>query len=366
MSNEHTYAVIMAGGSGTRFWPASRKSHPKQLLPLGPSALPLVRETIERIAPLVDPSRVLVVTASHLKSAVKDALPELPEANILLEPAARNTAPCVAWAAAEVFARDPEALMMVLPADHHIGNRGAFLRTLTTALDAAKQETPEGHSLVTVGIEPTRPETGFGYLELAEPVAPGLLDSVFTARRFVEKPDRERAEVFLSSGNFVWNSGMFFFRADAICGAFRQHVPDLGTFIDAYLALEDEARSALVERAFAELPSVSIDHGVMEKAALVSVVRGSFGWSDLGSWESAWELAPKDTEQNVLRADATLVDSQGCFVQAPGDKFVALVGVQDLVVVDTGDALLIMPKDRSQDVREVVAALKTGDRQSLL
>lgn len=347
------FAVIMAGGSGTRFWPASRRHRPKQLLPLGPDDRTLLRATIDRISDVVPAERVLIVTSALLADAIAAELPELPRDNILEEPTGRNTAPCVAWAAAHIRRRDPEGSMMVLPADHHIGDEDAYREVLRNALGACK-----GGALVTVGLTPTRPETGYGYLELGEAVDEG----VFAARRFVEKPDRQRAEQFLSAGNFLWNSGMFFFKAASILEAVAEHLPGLASGIDA---LDEAAKTGeeadLVASTYGELPSVSIDHGVMEKASVVHVVPGSFGWSDLGSWMSAWELGNKDDADNAVRGDAVLVDARGNIVDVPAGKVVALVGVEDLVVVDTEDALLVMPRERAQDVRAVVNALKARE-----
>ncbi|MFT5359058.1 MAG: mannose-1-phosphate guanylyltransferase [Polyangiales bacterium] len=344
------YAVIMAGGSGTRFWPASRRHRPKQLLPLGPDDRTLLRATIDRIRDIVPPERVLIVTSTLLAEAIATELPELPRENILEEPVGRNTAPCVAWAAAHIRRRDPDGSMMVLPADHHIGDEDGYREVLRNALRAC-----EDGALVTVGLTPTRPETGYGYLELGKSVDEG----VFAARRFVEKPDRQRAEQFVSAGNFLWNSGMFFFKVKSILAAIGEHLPGLASGIDT---LDDAAErgeeAKAVAATYGQLPSVSIDHGIMEKAAVVHVVPGSFGWSDLGSWMSAWELAAKDEDSNAVRGEAVLVDARGNIVDVPPGKVVALVGVEDLVIVDTEDALLVMPRDRAQDVRAVVDALK--------
>lgn len=345
------YAVIMAGGSGTRFWPASRGSRPKQLLPLAGGDLSLIAETVERIAPLVPSERVLVVTSELLADATAAELRMLPRENILAEPLGRNTAPCVGWAAAHVRRRDPDAILMVLPADHHIGDPDTYRKTLETALSAAADG-----ALVTVGILPTRPETGYGYIEQGASIGEG----VHAVTRFVEKPDLARAEQFLASGGFVWNSGMFFFRADAVLAEFERQLPALAARLTEYDTAAREGREAEVVRStYASLESVSFDHGIMERAQRIAVVSGSFGWSDLGSWTTAYELAGKDDAQNAVRADSVLVDSSGCYVSAPAGKLVALVGLHDLVVVDTEDALLIMPRERAQDVRAVVDALKS-------
>ncbi len=352
-----TYAVIMAGGSGTRFWPASRRLRPKQLLPLAPGdERSLLRATVERIAPLVPAERVAVVTSAELGEATARELPEVPQENLLTEPLGRNTAPCVGWAASVIGRRDPDAVLMVLPADHHIADEARFLEVLRRGIEAA-----EDGAIVTVGIEPTRPETGYGYLEKGAPVREG----VHLARRFVEKPNRQRAEQFLASGQFLWNSGMFFFRASVILEAIAEHLPSLAEG----LARLDEAAARGREteelaRTYPTLPSVSIDHGVMEKVDEVWVVPGSFGWSDLGSWTTAWELAGHDEDGNAVTPETLLEDARGNYVSAPKGKLVALVGVDDLVVVDTEDALLVVPRERAQDVRAIVARLRErGDER---
>ena len=344
-----TYAVIMAGGTGTRFWPASRQSRPKQLLALAPGDdRSLLRATVDRIAPVVPAERVVVVTSEGLADMTAAALPDVPRAQILAEPVGRNTAPCVGWAAAFVRRLDPQATMLVLPADHHIADEDAFVAVLRRGLAAA-----EGGAIVTVGIEPTRPETGYGYLEVGDAVGEGI----HGARRFVEKPNRQRAEQFLAAGNFLWNSGMFLFRADVILEAIRAHLPGLAELLDQVdHAAEVGDEAAAIARTYPEMPKVSIDHGVMEKVDSVWVVPGSFGWSDLGSWTTAWELAERDGDDNA--GDAIWIEARGNFASAPAGKLVAVVGASNLVIVDTPDALLVVPRERAQDVRDIVDALK--------
>lgn len=354
-SDPRVYAVVMAGGQGTRFWPLSRGKTPKQLLPLGGGDESLLRATVRRIAELVPPERVLVVTSLGLRDAVQTELPEVPPENILAEPIGRNTAPCVGWAASTVARRDPTGVLAVLAADHFIRDEAAYLVVLRRAVRAAAHG-----ELVTVGIRPTRPETGYGYLEVGE----ALTDGVFRAKRFVEKPDRERAEGFLRAGTFLWNSGMFFFRADVVRAAIERFLPQLAHGLAQY---DDAAKTgdeaAAVARSYGTLPSVSIDTGVMERAEKVAVVPGDFGWSDVGSWTTAYELAEKDAANNALPRDAVAIDCERTYVHAPPGKLVALVGVADLIVVDTQDALLVMPRERAQDVRAVVQALR--DRGSI-
>ena len=344
------YAVIMAGGSGTRFWPLSRRTRPKQLLSLGPDDRSLLRATAERVWHLLPPERTFIVTSELLRDQVAQALPELQPHQILAEPVGRNTAPCIGWAATHLKRLDEDAIMCVLPADHYIDEAQAYVDTLQRGLEAATHG-----DYVTIGIRPTRAETGYGYIEVGAELDPG----VFRARRFVEKPNRQRAEQFVSNGNFLWNSGMFFFLASRILEAIDEHLPGLGAELQRYdQAARAGGEAELIKETYSQLPAVSIDHGIMEKVSAVSVVPGSFAWSDLGSWTSAWELAPQDEQKNVLPKDGLAVDASGNYVTAPDGKLVALVGVDDLVVVDSGDALLVIPKDRAQDVREIVAALR--------
>ncbi|MBW2585570.1 MAG: mannose-1-phosphate guanylyltransferase [Deltaproteobacteria bacterium] len=347
------YAVIMAGGSGTRFWPLSRSTRPKQLLALGPDDRSLLRATAERVWDTLPTERTFVVTSEQLREQVAQELPELQPHQILAEPVGRNTAPCVGWAATHLKRLDEDAIMCVLPADHYISDAEAYVDTLQRGLDAATHG-----DYVTIGIRPTRAETGYGYIEVGSELDPG----VFRARRFVEKPNRQRAEQFVANGGFLWNSGMFFFLASRILEAIDQHLPGLGQELQRYDAAARAGNEAdLIKKTYATLPAVSIDHGIMEKVDAVSVVPGSFEWSDLGSWTSAWELAPQDDHANVLPEGGIAFDASSNYVAAPEGKLVALVGVNDLVVVDSGDALLVVPKDRAQDVREIVAALRKRD-----
>jgi mannose-1-phosphate guanylyltransferase len=357
-----TYAVIMAGGSGTRFWPASRERMPKQLLPLADNPEEsLLAATVRRLAPIVPDDRVYIATGERLRTATTAALPHVPASQILAEPVARNTAPCIAWAAATIARRDPDALVAVLPSDHYVADEEGFRRIVTRALDGAR----EGY-LTTIGIVPTRPETGYGYIEVGDEALPGIR----LASRFVEKPSRAVAEEYLAGQKHLWNAGMFFFHVKTMLDAIAKHLPELA---DGIARIDEAARrgdeAAAVASVFPTLPSVSIDHGVMEKASRIAVVPGDFGWNDVGSWQSAWELARRDSAGNALPDGAIAIEARNNLVRdltSDGSrKLVALLGVDDLVVVQTDDAILVIPRDRAQDVRAIVERLKAG-RSDLL
>jgi mannose-1-phosphate guanylyltransferase len=353
-----TYAVIMAGGAGTRFWPASRRARPKQLLPLAGDE-PLLRRAVGLIGAVCG-ERVLIATGAHLVEPTLAALPALHREQLLVEPTPRNTAPCIGWAAHTIARTDPNAVVMALPADHHIADAERFRAALKLAVDSAR-----GGTIATIGITPTHPETGYGYVE-AEPSS----SPVWRALRFVEKPTRARAEEFIASGRFFWNAGMFFFRASDMVAAVRAHLPALADGLDAIDAAAKAGREQeAVTEIFPTLPSVSIDVGVMEKIGKLAMVPGEFGWNDLGSWLTVSELAAKDARGNSAPSTAIVVDADGNHVAdmrsaSDGKRVIALCGVRDLVVVETDDALLVVHRDHAQRVREVVDRLiARGDRE---
>lgn len=339
----------MAGGSGTRFWPASRNARPKQFLKIG-SERTLLRQTAERVLALVGWDRLIVVTGAHHAEHAHHDLPELPAANLLKEPVGRNTAPCIGWATDVILARDPEARIAVLSADHFIADEARFRGYLEQAFAAASDR------IVLFGIEPDRPETGYGYIQRGQERG-----GIFEVQRFVEKPDRATAEGYLAEGTYLWNSGMFVFPARLMRDEIEQHLPDLDQ------ALRKIAADATaLEAVYPRIPSISIDYGIMEKTRRVAVLAASFGWSDVGSWDAAMEIYPADVEGNVLRGDVLNVASARSMVDAETGRLVALVGVEDVIVVDTPDALLVMRRGRSQDVKKVVEALKERGKKELL
>jgi mannose-1-phosphate guanylyltransferase len=345
------FAVVMAGGKGARFWPRSREHRPKHLLDIAGERT-LIRQTVDRLRPLVPPERTLIVTGrSHAAELIRQ-LPEIPAENILIEPLGRNTAPCIGLAALHIRRRVGDDVMLVLPADHRIGDEEEFRRVLITAAAAAA-----GTALVTVGIEPTGPETGYGYIEQGAPLAAFGGRTVYRVRSIREKPPRPEAERFLAQGGFCWNSGMFVWKVSTILAAIDEFLPELARGLERIApALDTRDEERIVAEVYAGLQAVSIDYGVMEKAREVLVLPGAFDWSDLGSWDALWETAAKDAAGNAFRGEVIALDSAGSLVHCP-ERLVALVGVRDLLVVETPDALLICRRGRSQEVRRIVDTL---------
>lgn len=354
------FAVVMAGGSGTRFWPLSRRHRPKQLLPFA-DGCSLLGATVERLLPLVPAGRLLVVTHSAIAEAVARDLPALPASNVLAEPEGRDTAACIGWMAWRLAAAHPDAVMLVVPADHVVPDGSA----LRAALAAAAELASRGSALVTLGLQPTGPEPGFGYLELGEH---GERAGGFVAcrvRRFIEKPGPERARELLASGRYRWNSGMFAWRVATIVAAVRQHLPALAAGLDRLM--EDSVRlgeASALEKHYPTLPRTSIDFGVMEKADEVWAIPVDFAWSDVGSWPGLAEVLPLRAEDAVL-GDVLAVDTTSCVLVSDGPLVVA-VGVRDLVVVATRDAVLVVPREQAQRVKEVVERLRAAGREELL
>jgi mannose-1-phosphate guanylyltransferase len=351
-ANVEMWAVIMAGGSGTRFWPASRRAVPKQFLRVAGNRT-LIQETAARLGDLIPPERRLVVAGVDHVALVRKQLPKIPPENVLAEPTGRNTAPCVAWAALEIARRSPDSVQVVLPSDHVIRPAPEFRKLLRAAADEAAQS----QALVTFGIRPTFPATGYGYIELGESHGTRGKAEVFAVRRFVEKPDRARAEEFLATGRYLWNSGMFVWSTAAILAALREHAPQVLS------PLELCRTAAEVAATYPTVPSVSIDVGVMEKARGVRVIPFGISWSDVGAWPALPEVLPADADGNVAGGGAKVVaeSSRGNVVHAPKGEVVALVGVEGLVVVRAGKAILVCPKDRAQDVKKIVDRLSRED-----
>jgi mannose-1-phosphate guanylyltransferase/mannose-6-phosphate isomerase len=344
------YAVVLAGGWGERLWPMSRRDRPKQLLPLR-GERPLVAETLDRIRPLVEVGASVVMTNAAIRERLLAELPMIPPERIVGEPRGRNTAPAIALAARVLLSTDPDATLAVLPADHVIDDVAAFRGTMGRAFGAAESE----RALVTLGIRPTRPETGYGYIRAGAATATA---GVFEAARFEEKPDRNRAEAFLREGGYYWNSGMFVWRADRFLEDVGEHLPDVARALDSVTELPGGEGFVDQVRGFYDAaPSVSVDYGVMEKARGVLVVPADFGWDDVGSWEALARLWDGDKRGNVARGAVVALDSEDCVLYSEGGP-VAVLGLSGVVVARTPAGTLVCPRDRARDVRLIVEELK--------
>ncbi|MEX0724559.1 MAG: mannose-1-phosphate guanylyltransferase [Gracilimonas sp.] len=349
----------MAGGSGTRFWPKSTKKLPKQFLSLFGERT-MIQNTARRIEPLIPEERIMVVTNDSYVDIVKDQLPSVPSENIIGEVVAKNTAPCVAIAAEILYKKDPDAVMVVLPADHHIENAEAFVTYLQSAIEKARS----GNNLVTIGINPDRPETGYGYIHGDESEEEKLTGhSIHPVKAFKEKPNEITAQKFLDSGDYYWNSGMFIWSAKTILSEFQKHLPKMYDLVKkAGNDLFGENHNSAIDIFYKSCESVSIDYGIMEHAQNVFVVPGEFGWNDVGSWTAAYELGDKDESGNVVAAEnTTFSESSKNYILSDSRKMISVVGLDGIAVVETEDAILVCKLDKAQNVKDIVEQLKSKD-----
>lgn len=346
----------MCGGIGSRFWPFSRSDRPKQFLDFFGSGRSLLQLTYDRILPIVDPERIILVTNAAYYDIIRQQLPDVKKENILLEPARRNTAPCVCWAAHHIYAQCPDASIVTLPSDHLILKEREFHRVIEKGLEFVEA----GDRLLTIGLNPTSPHTGYGYIQRGEPID-GIDGDIMKVKSFTEKPNLEMAQVFLSSGEFFWNSGMFMWRADSILKAFEKYSPETAALFnagDACFGTPEETK--FIDLAFPSAPSISIDYAIMEKADNVYVETADLGWSDLGNWSALYESSPKNPDRNVTQNCKVLAsDCEGTLFAVSGDKIVVAAGLKDYIVADQGNALLIYPRADEQKIRQVVNDVKT-------
>ena len=354
-----TTALIMAGGRGERFWPKSRRSLPKQFLSLTDDGKTMIQLTVERILPLVAPEDIYIATNRDYKALVREQLPEVPEENILCEPVGKNTAPCIGLGAEHMKKKYGDAMMLVLPSDHLIKYNTIFINTLEDAIDVAA----EGKNLVTIGITPDAPETGYGYIRLK---SNERCRRAFKVDRFVEKPDLERAKEYLASEEYLWNSGMFVWKVSPVLENLQKYLPD--TFaglerIGAAVGTADE--QAVLEKEFSAFKAESIDYGIMEKAKNIYILTGAFGWDDVGSWLAVGRIKKSNEFGNVIDGNVITVDTKNTIVQG-GKKLLAVVGVKDLIIVDTEDALLVCDKHSAGSIKKVVENLQICNRTEYL
>jgi len=356
----HAYAVIMAGGSGTRFWPLSRRRHPKQLLELfGRGSL--LEQTVARLRPVIPPERIYVFTSALVHREVRRCLPEVPSSQIVAEPASRNTAPTLGVAAHEIARRDPEGLMVVLPSDHVITKPAEFRRALRAACHVASLE---GRSVV-MGLKPTRPDTGFGYVRLGPREGRVAGQEIFRVEKFTEKPPLAVARRYVTSGRYLWNGGMFMWRACTLLENFERFQPKMARQLARIAAVGGVRARSSFSRLFPRLEKISIDYALMERIPAIFAVAADIGWNDVGSWQTVYELKPRDHEDNVRPRQSLCLDSRGNIIVSPR-RFVVTAGVQDLVIVDTADALLVCTRRRSQDVGKAVQELERLGLHELL
>ncbi len=357
--NKHHYVAIMAGGIGSRFWPKSRASYPKQFLDILNTGKSLIRWTYERYATFIPNENIYIVTSDEYVSIVHEQLPELPIENILAEPSRKNTAPCVAYISYKLLQKDPEAALIVAPSDHMILDNEAFRNITYQALDFVTQI----KSLVTLGIKPTHPNTGYGYIQ-HETLAAG--DGIYKVKTFTEKPNLELAKTFLSSGDFLWNAGIFVWQVKNVMNAFEKYQPEMFELFDNEKEYFNSAgEKDAINRIYPLCTNVSIDFAIMEKADNVFVIPSSFGWSDLGTWTSAYDNLDKDYLGNAVTSENVIViDATKCMISAPHDKLVLIQGLDDCIIIDTKDVLMICKKEKEQAIKEYVAEVKRnkGDR----
>jgi len=353
----NNYCVIMAGGVGSRFWPLSRSVRPKQFLDILGTGKTLLRHTFERFTGIIPTENILVVTNADYGDMVKEQIPEIDENNILLEPLRRNTAPCIAYASYKIRQRNPDACIVVAPSDHLILKEELFIEIIKHGLDFVRKE----EALLTLGIVPSRPETGYGYIQVDSDFKPaGVMKNLRKVKTFTEKPDYELAKIFIESGEFYWNSGIFFWSLSSILDAFERHLPDINNiFSEGEKKYYNKSESRFIAKAYAECKNISIDYGIMEEAENVFVITSDFGWSDLGTWGSLYEQVEKKEDNNSITGSRVITyDLKNCLVNMPDDKLVVLQGLEDYIVVESDNILLVCRMEDEQKIRNFVNDVK--------
>jgi mannose-1-phosphate guanylyltransferase len=355
------YGVIMAGGKGTRFWPLSREKLPKQYLRIAGKES-LIQMAIKRLESLIPLQNIIIVSSKSQEKVMKEHLPHIPEENFIFEPVGKNTAPAIALSAFYLRERDPDAVMAVFPADHIIKNKREFLSTLRFAEKTAKK----GDNLITLGIKPDSPETGFGYIHYGERFFSSGKKGVYRVKRFTEKPDLKTARRFLKTGSYLWNAGIFVWGVGTILKMFETHLPSIHqAFYPLLNAKTSRGRKRVITKAYSQVKEISVDYGIMEKAKKVLVIPCDIGWNDVGSWSSLKEVLPHDRSKNIIIGKHVGLNTKDMIIYSP-DKLVTTIGLDNLIVVETPDTLLICPKDRAQDVKKLTELLsKKGKKRYL-
>lgn len=358
--NKNHYAILMAGGVGSRFWPVSTSGYPKQFHDMLGTGDTLIQKTFKRLNSFIPAENILILTNEKYKDLVREQLPEIQNQQLILEPAMRNTAPCILFAALKIHKENPDAIMVVAPSDHWIEDEEAFSNDVTTCIITCEKE----DVLCTLGIKPTFPNTGFGYIEFEKKDA-GHLKKV---KQFTEKPNRETALEFLEQGNFLWNAGIFIWSASTIITAFKKHQPQLYALFDAGIPVYNTKDEwGFIREHYAAAENISIDYAILEKTEAIYVLPATFDWNDLGTWGSLYEKLDKDTDHNALVQGKLLAgDARGNMIRLPKGKLAVIEGLQDFIVVDKEDVLLIIPKSREQDIKQILEKVKntTGDHYS--
>ena len=363
--NNNFYCVILAGGVGSRFWPVSRNSSPKQFLDILGIGKSFIQLTYDRFLKIVPKQNIIVVTSSIYVELVRKHLPDLPAGNILAEPYRRNTAPCIAYAATWIRNINPDATMVVAPSDHFISNDALFIDTISSAMNYASQR----DELFTLGIDPTRPETGYGYIQCNMKDSTTVNGNIaYKVKTFTEKPNRELAQVFVDSGEFLWNSGIFVWNVNTICRALEKWLPEIySLFKDGGRYYGTPEESAFINKTYEDCPAISIDYGVMEKTSRAWVFQASFGWTDLGTWESLYLHAAKNSDRNLIKCPDSMIDTttDSIIVSQEKDKLVVVKGLSNYLVVNTEDVLMICPRDEAK-FKEVITDLAVNERSKYM
>lgn len=359
MKNKHHYVAIMAGGIGSRFWPMSRTSYPKQFLDILHTGRTLIQSTYDRFKKFIPEENIYIVTSDEYVPIVQEQLPEMKMANIVAEPSRKNTAPCVAYISYKLKELNEKGALICAPADHLILDETAFVKVCLEALSFVSQH----KALITLGIKPTHPNTGYGYIQFEQQPAS---DNVYKVKTFTEKPNLDLAKTFLSSGEFLWNAGIFVWQVGSIVTAFEKHLPEIAELFEVEKSsFNTAAEKEAIEKIYPQCSNISIDFGIMEKAENVYIIPSSFGWSDLGTWNSAHDNMEKDYLGNAVAGNQVMViDATRCMIHAPNNKLVLLQGMDDYIVVDTDDVLMICKKEKEQEIKQYVAEVKRnkGDK----